>query len=262
MCIRDSLLDDINKSLAAVFKSTGGAYLNQFQSLWPLISTYLRDSEVILTLFALCAIGDMVETAGPATEMFKDSFINEVKEYLVSPEASIRQAASYVIGVCAQHSRSVYAQECSESLDILVRVISIPDSKSEENITSTENASAAIAKILHSFGTSVPNFNDYVTSWLKTFPIIQDEEAAAFNYRFLAHLIDSNSPAVCNQAMISHVVDSVVQALHHKSLVGKNATAVVESTKKLLGTLPQEEAMAMFHRYPADVVQEIQQWFA
>ncbi|CAR21773.1 TOG domain-containing protein [Lachancea thermotolerans] len=258
----EDLLDDINKSLAAVFKSTGGRYLNQFQTLWPLVVTYLRDGEVILTLFALCAIGDMIETAGPATEVYKDSFINEVKEYLVSPEASIRQAAAYVIGVCAQHSRDVYAQECSQSLDTLVRVISIPDAKSEENVTSTENASAAIAKILHSYGPNVPNFDNYVSNWLKTFPIVQDEEAAAFNYRFLAHLIDSNSPAVHNSAAIPHILDSVVQALHHKSLVGKNASAVVESTKKLLGTLPQSEAMNLFQRYPSDVVQEVQHWFA
>ncbi|SCV02435.1 LAME_0H00474g1_1 [Lachancea meyersii CBS 8951] len=257
----EDLLDDINKSLAAVFKSTRGAYLNQFRALWPVVITYLRDGEVILTLFALCAIGDMVESAGPATEPLKADFINDVKEYLLSADASIRQAASYVIGVCAQHSREVYGQECLDSLETLTRVISIPDSKSEENVTSTENASAAIAKILHSFGSSIMNYDTYVSSWLKSFPVVQDEEAAAFNYRFLAHLIDTNSPAVTNAAAIPNVLDYVVQALRHRSLVGKNATAVVESTKKLLGSMPQNEAMALFQRYPSDVVQEIQHWF-
>ncbi|SCU89299.1 LADA_0E14708g1_1 [Lachancea dasiensis] len=258
----EDLLDDINKSLAAVFKTTRGGYLNQIQALWPLIITYLRDGEVILTLFALCAIGDMVENAGSATEQLKSNFINEVKDCLLSPDASIRQAASYVIGVCAQHSRESYAQECLESLAILARVISIPDSKSEENVTSTENASAAIAKILHSYGTTVPDYDSYVSTWLKSFPMIQDEEAAAFNYRFLGHLIDSNSAAVASPAIIPSIVDYVVQALHHKSLVGKNAGAVVESTKKLLGSLPPNEAMSLFQRYPPDVVQEMQHWFA
>ncbi|SCU98803.1 LAMI_0F16292g1_1 [Lachancea mirantina] len=258
----EDLLDDINKSLSAIFKASRGAYIAQFQAIWPLVITYLRDSEVILVLFALCAIGDMVHNAGPHTEPFKSNFINEVREYLVSPDASVRQAASYVVGVCAQSAPNVYSQECLSSLDVLFQVLSIPDAKSEENITATENASAAVAKILHSYSANLPNVDNYVAGWLKSFPILQDEEAAAFNYRFLAHLIDSNTAAITERSRIPHIIDCVVQALHHKSLVGKNAAAVVESTKKLLGTLPQEEAMALFQRYPPDIVQEIQGWFA
>lgn len=258
----EDLLDDINKSLSAVFKATGSAYLNEFQGLWPLINTYLQDSEVILILFSLCAIADMVQYGGDHTAPFKDSFTSKVTEYLISPDASIRQAASYVIGVCAQAAPSVYGDICLSSLDTLLQVVSIPDAKSEDNITATENASAAIAKILHNFGSNLPNFEVYVANWLKTFPIIQDEEAAAFNYRFLAQLMDNNSASTQGPANVSQVVDHIVQALHNKSLVGKNATVVVGSTKKLLGTLPQNEAMALFQRYPAEVMQDVQHWFA
>ncbi|SCW02128.1 LAFE_0E14796g1_1 [Lachancea fermentati] len=258
----EDLLDDINKSLSAIFKSTHGGYITQFQTIWPLIVTYLRDGEVILTLFALCAIGDLVESAGSHSEPFRANFINEVREFLVSPDASIRQAASYVIGVCAQFGQSVYTQDCLDSLDVLFRVISIPNAKSEENVTATENASAAIAKILHSYGTSIPNLDSYISNWLKSFPIVQDEEAAAFNYRFLAHLIETNSAVVQDPSNIAVIVDYVVQALHHKTLVGKNANAVAQATKKLLGRLPQNEALALFQRYPSDMFQEIQQWFA
>ena len=258
----EDLLDDINKSLSAVFKATGSAYLNEFQGLWPLINTYLQDSEVILILFSLCAIADMVQYGGDHTAPFKDSFTSKVTEYLISPDASIRQAASYVIGVCAQAAPSVYGDICLSSLDTLLQVVSIPDAKSEDNITATENASAAIAKILHNFGSNLPNFDVYVANWLKTFPIIQDEEAAAFNYRFLAQLMDNNSASIQGPANVSQVVDHIVQALHNKSLVGKNATVVVGSTKKLLGTLPQNEAMALFQRYPAEVMQDVQHWFA
>lgn len=258
----EDLLDDINKSLAAVFKTTGSSYLSNFQVLWPLIHTYLQESEVSLILFSLVAISDMVQYAGDDTSPFKDSFTPKLKEYLVSPDPSIRQAASYLLGTCAQYAPNTYGEVCISLLDTLVQVVCIPDSKSEDNITATENTAAAIAKILHSFGANIPGIDSYISAWFKCFPIVQDEEAASFNYRFLANLIDANSPLFQDSTNISQVLSHVVQALHQKALVGNTANDVVVSTKKLLGHLPQEDAMNLFQRYPADVLQNIKQWFA
>ncbi|AAS54142.2 AGL349Cp [Eremothecium gossypii ATCC 10895] len=258
----EDLLDDINKSLAAVFQTTNGVYLTHFQSVWPLIHMYLQDSEVILTLFALVAISDMVHYCGDNAAMFKDSFAGKMKDYLVFPEPSIRQAAAYCIGSCAQYAPNTFGEVCMASLDTLFLITTIPDAKSEDNISATENTAAAVAKILHSFGANIPTFETYVVNWLKSFPILQDEEAAAFNYRFLGHLIDSNNPTVHDKEKLGEIVDYVVQALHQKSISGKVATAVVDSTKKLLSAVPQEEALRYFQRYPSSIMQDIQTWFA
>ncbi|AET40396.1 importin PSE1 Ecym_5663 [Eremothecium cymbalariae DBVPG len=258
----EDLLDDINKSLAAVLQTTNGLYLPHFQAIWPLVHTYLQDTEVILMLFALVAISDLVHYCGDNTEGFKNGFVNKLKDFLVSPEPSVRQAAAYCIGSCAQYAPNTYGEVCVESLDTLFLVISIPDAKSEDNVSATENSAAAIAKILHSFGSNMPNFDSYVVNWLKAFPIIQDEEAAAFSYRFLAQLIDSNNAAITNKEKIGEIVDYVVQALHQKSLSGKTAAVVVGSTKKLLSSLPQDYALRYFQRYPSSIMQDIQKWFA
>ncbi|AMD21979.1 HFR124Wp [Eremothecium sinecaudum] len=258
----EDLLDVINKSLAAVFQSSNGMYVTHFQTLWPLIHTYLQDSEVILILFALVAISDMIQYCGDNSAAYKDGFVGKLKEFLVSPEPSVRQAAAYCIGSCAQYAPNVYGEVCISSLDTLMMVISIPEAKSEDNVSATENSAAAIAKILHSFASSIPNFDSYVSSWLKCFPFIQDEEAAAFNYRFLAQLIDSHNAAVVEKEKIGDIVDYIVQALHQKSLSGKTASAVVDSTKKLLGTLPSNDALRYFQRYPTSIMQDISKWFA
>lgn len=258
----EDLLDEINKSIAAFFKTTNGNYLTHFQTLWPLVSTYLQDSEIILILFALVAIADMIQYSGERSAPFKDGFISKVTSYLVSPEPSIRQAAAYTIGISAQYAPSSYADVCVPSLETLFQVVTIPDAKSDENQTATENASAAIAKILHSFNTNIPNVETYIANWLQTLPIVVDDDAAAFAYRYLSHLLDTDSPAVSGSSNIPVVVDNVVQALHHKSISGKNAVAVVESTKRLLGTLPQAEALGILQRYPPDVMQTIQVWFS
>lgn len=258
----EDLLDEINKSIAAFFKASKGDYITHFQSIWPLVNTYLHDSEIILTLFALVALGDMVQYCGERSAPFKDSFVPKVSGYLVSPEPSIRQAAAYIIGVCAQYAPSTYGDVCVSSLETFFQVVSIPDAQSDENQTATENASAAIAKILHAFSANMPNLETYLANWLRTLPIIVDDEAAAFSYRFLSHLIDTNSPVVSGPSNIPVVVDNVVRALHHKSISGKTAAAAVESTKRLLGTLPQADAMGILQRYPSDVMQTIQVWFS
>lgn len=258
----EDLLDEINKSIGAFFKATKGQYLSHFQSLWPLISTYLQDTEIVLTLFALVAIGDMIQYCGENSTVYKEEIVPKLSSYLVSPEPSIRQAAAYTIGICAQYAPSAYGNVCVPSLEVLFQVVGIPDAKSDENQTATENASAAIAKILHTFGSNIPNVDGYIGNWLQSLPITVDDEAAAFAYRFLSHLIEIQSPAVSGPSNMPKVVNSVVQALLHKSISGKNAAAVVESTKRLLGTLPQEEAMKLFQDYPPDVMQTIQAWFS
>lgn len=257
----EDLLDEINKSLAALFKTTNGNYLTHFQTIWPLVSTYLQDTEVILILFALVAIADMIHYGGERSAPFKDICMSKVSAFLVSPEPSIRQAAAYTIGICAQYAPTCYADVCIPSLEALFQVVNIADAKSDENQTATENSSAAIAKILHSYNT-IPNVDTYIANWLQTLPVIVDEEAAAFTYRYLGYLMDSNSAIVTDPSNIPMVIDHVVQALHHKSISGKNAATVVQSAKRVLSTMPQEDAMALFQRYPQDFMPTIQAWFS
>lgn len=258
----ESLLDDINKSIAAVFKTSDGTFLRHFQTLWPLLSTYLQDSESIVQIFALTAIGDMVQYSGDHSSPFKDGFVNIVSTLLISPDPTLRQAASYVIGICAQYAPAIYGELCISSLETLFQIASIPEAKSEENETATENAGASIAKILSSFSNNIPNMDECVNNWLKTLPTIVDEDAAVFNYRFLSHLIESHSPSVSDPTKIPEIVDFVVQALHQKSITDENASAISESIKKLLSTLPQADALAVLQKYPADVMQTIQIWFS
>ncbi|CAB4253038.1 similar to Saccharomyces cerevisiae YMR308C PSE1 Karyopherin/importin that interacts with the nuclear pore complex [Maudiozyma barnettii] len=258
----EDLLDEINKSLAAVMKSSSEEFLPQLQSLWPLIHTYLIETEVILVLFALVALGDIIQYYGELTASFKDSFISTVLTYLVSPDPQIRQGAAYVIGACSQYAPNTYGDVCISALNTLIQVIQIPDAKTEENQTATENSSSSIAKLLYAFNSNIPNVDTYISSWFKSLPTTVDDEAAAFNYIYLGHLINSKNPVICEHSNIPNIVEVVIQALHHKSITGKNAETITTSVKQLLGTLPPNEAMGMLERYPAEYMPTIQAWFS
>jgi importin-5 len=69
-------------------------------------------------------------------------------------------------------------------------VSQIPDARSEDNVFATENACAAIAKILHYNASQVRNPDETVARWIDTLPIVNDEEAAPYAYLYLSQLID------------------------------------------------------------------------
>ena len=66
----------------------------------------------------------------------------------------------------------------------------MPDARNEDNVYATENACAAIAKILHYNATNVADPQTVVTQWIETLPVTNDEEAAPYAYAYLAKLID------------------------------------------------------------------------
>lgn len=256
----EELSDEINKVISVVFKSTKTNFLQPFQNLVPTLAAFINDENLTAKLFGLCVVSDLIEFTGEQSSVFQDLFLNQVGEALSSPTSSIRQAAAYAVGVSAQYASSVYHDFILAALEPLFKITQIPDARSEENINATENASSAISKVLRSLGERVPNSQALVSSWIKTLPIVTDVEAAPFAYRFLSELIESGHPAVTSQ--VQEVVDAVIKALVYASIGGKTAETVVASTKKLLGQLPQSDAMGLLQSYPVETQQVIQKWFA
>jgi hypothetical protein len=72
----------------------------------------------------------------------------------------------------------------------LFRATQIPDARNEDNVYATENACAAIAKILHFNSSAIQDVQTVITQWIDTLPVTNDEEAAPYAYAYLAQLID------------------------------------------------------------------------
>lgn len=256
----EELSDEINKVISTVFKSCRESFLESFQILVPTVASFINDENSTAKLFGLCVASDLIEYAGQSSSAFGELFLGPVSGSLSSQDPRIRQAAAYAVGVAAQHSPNTYVDFTLHSLESLFKMAQIPDARSEENAGATENACCAIAKVLHSYGERVPNFNAVAESWIKTLPICKDTEAAPYAYRFLAQLIDTAHPSI--QSNVQGVVDSVIQALVFHSIAGQTAETVVASVKKLLGQIPQQDAMGLLQSYPDEAQAVIQKWFA
>ncbi|EEQ41298.1 hypothetical protein CLUG_05426 [Clavispora lusitaniae ATCC 42720] len=254
----EELLDEINKVISAIFKSVKSNFLPQFQTqILPLASTFMADENTNVKFCGLCIICDVLEYCGSAFD--QTEYLNYIiSECLTAPQANIRQPAAYAIGMAAEHGGSVYAQLCMNTLPTLFEVATFPDARAEENISATENCTAAIAKICRNCGSSSPNLDTVLRQWVNLLPIVQDSEAAMSSYDFLSDLIQGNHAAVTEQA--PKVVESVLQALSSKSISGPVAEKTVAATRALLSNMPQQTAVSLLQNFSD--VGVVKKWFS
>ena len=185
-----NLLSDMNKAFHTIFKNQETTFLPSWQRLLAFYDAFITSSDPTQRQWALCIMDDVLEFCGTEAWNYKDHIMQPLASGLQDENAANRQAAAYGVGVAAQKGGPVWADFVAASIPSLFQVTQIHQSRTEEHVFATENASASIAKILHFNSSKVSNPQDVVTNWLGTLPIIFDEEAAPYAYSFLAQLID------------------------------------------------------------------------
>ncbi|XYA03043.1 Importin subunit beta-3 [Meyerozyma guilliermondii] len=254
----EELLDESHSLITAIFKNAKSHFLKAFQELTPTIATFIKDENINVKVCGLWIVSDLLEYGGSESAAWKDIFMTTVAESLNSAHASVRHAAFYAVGVASQNG-NVYSDFCIACLEPIFKMASIPDARADENAVATENAVAAIAKICHRLGASVPNLDVLLQQWVCLLPVVQDDEAAAYVYTFLSELVRNRHPSVVHQ--VPKVFDSVVQALAQGSIAGETAERVSVATRELLGSMSQADANALLSKYPSDMG-IIKKWFS
>lgn len=84
--------------------------------------------------------------------------------FVTDYNSEVRQAAIYGCGVLGMYGGPTFARVCAEIMPYLLQVINSPDARSSDNISATENAVSAIAKILE-FNSSAVNVDDILPHW-------------------------------------------------------------------------------------------------
>lgn len=185
-----NLLSDMNKAFHTIFKNQETTFLPSWQRLLAFYDAFITSSDPTQRQWALCIMDDVLEFCGTEAWNYKDHIMQPLATGLQDENAANRQAAAYGVGVAAQKGGPAWGDFVAASIPSLFQVTQIHQSRTEEHVFATENASASIAKILHFNSSKVPNPQEVVTNWLGTLPIIFDEEAAPYAYSFLAQLIN------------------------------------------------------------------------
>lgn len=185
-----NLLSDMNKAFHTIFKNQGTSFLPAWQQLIQFYDNFITSQDPTQRQWALCIMDDVLEFCGDESWAFKDHIMQPLAAGLQDDNAANRQAAAYGVGVAAQKGGAAWADFVACSIPSLFQVTQHPQSRTEEHVFATENASASIAKILHFNASKVQNPQEVATNWLETLPITFDEEAAPYAYSFIAQLID------------------------------------------------------------------------
>ncbi|KAJ5172096.1 Importin subunit beta-3 [Penicillium capsulatum] len=244
-----NLLSDMNKAFHTIFKNQGTTFLPAWQQLMQFYDNFITSQDPTQRQWALCIMDDVLEFCGEESWAFKDHIMQPLAAGLQDDNAANRQAAAYGVGVAAQKGGAAWADFVALSIPSLFQVTQHPQSRTEEHVFATENASASIAKILHFNASKVQGAQEVATNWLETLPITFDEEAAPYAYSFIVQLIDQyvssllldenhppdlfrQNPAVFSKA--DRVFGFIVQALEAGTVQGQTAARVAESAKRLV----------------------------
>lgn len=186
-----TLLSDMNKSFHTIFKNMGTNFLGPWQRLMPFYDAFITSSDPTQRQWAICIFDDVLEFCGPQSWQFSEHIIQPLINGMRDENAANRQAAAYGVGIAAQKGGDQWAEFVAASIDTLFQVTRMPNARGEDDVYATENACAAIAKVLHFNGSKLgERAQQVLEGWLDTLPIVNDEEAAPYAYGFLAGLID------------------------------------------------------------------------
>lgn len=254
-----TLLSDMNKAFHSIFKYHGAAFLRPWERLMATYESFLNNaSDPTQRQWGLCIMDDVLEYCGPESIHYANYIMTPLIEGCRDPSPAIRQAAAYGIGVAAQKGGQAWAQFLGGSVPALFQATQTEDARSDDNVYATENACAAIAKILHFNSSAVPNQEQVIAEWVNTLPVTNDEEAAPYAYAYLAELITKQHPAVGQRP--ADVFVHVAKALEAQTLTSQTAQRVCAAAKILLQAT-NTDPTPLLQQFPADAQQVIMSYF-
>ncbi|RDW63954.1 ARM repeat-containing protein [Coleophoma crateriformis] len=239
-----TLLSDMNKAFHCIFKNHGVTFLPYWERLHATYSAFLKSDDPTQRQWGLCIMDDVLEFCGEESFKYNSIIIDPLVAGCKDPAPANRQAAAYGIGVAAQKGGLQWAGFFGSAIELLFQVTQVPNARGDDDVYATENACAAIAKVLQFNASQVPNQPQVIAQWIDTLPIVNDEEAAPYAYAYLAHLIDQQNPAVIAQA--AKVFVFIAQALEAETLQGPVITEkIVAAAKMLMGTAGLDPAQLL-----------------
>ncbi|XP_036330351.1 importin-5 isoform X2 [Rhagoletis pomonella] len=189
--------------------------------------------------WGVCAFDDVIEFCGPACAAYQQIFTPPLLQYVTDKSAEVRQAAAYGCGVLGQFGGEHFAVTCAQIIPLLVQVISDAKSREPENVNPTENAIAAVAKILKYNSSAIQNVDEIINLWFSWLPVTEDADEAPHIYGYMCDLIQANHPIILgnNNSNLPRIVSIIAQAFVTKVVAPLNDVGT-----RMLGIVKQVES--------------------
>ena len=185
-----TLLSDMNKAFHCIFKNHGVSFLPAWERLHGTYEIFLKSQDPTQRQWGLCIMDDVLEFCGDRSWSYSTHIVEPLIAGCRDTAPANRQAAAYGIGVAAHKGGPQWSPFLGAAIEVLFHVTQFHNSRGDDDVYATENACAAIAKVLHFNASAVQNLQQVITQWVDTLPIVNDEEAAPYAYAYLSELID------------------------------------------------------------------------
>lgn len=185
-----TLLSDMNKAFHCIFKNHGVAFLEPWERLHATYEAFLKSQDPTQRQWGLCIMDDVLEFCGERSWNYNAAIIEPLIAGCRDSAPANRQAAAYGVGVAAHKGGPQWSQFLGAAIEVLFQVTQFPNARGDDDVYATENACAAIAKVMHYNASGVQNQPQVISQWLNTLPVVNDEEAAPYAYAYLSQLID------------------------------------------------------------------------
>jgi len=238
-----SKLGDLFHALFSTYKE---AFLPVFDQLLPYVIKLLEPSRPWSDhQWGLCIFDDVIEYTGPQSLRYQQHFVEQMLHYVNDPQADVRQAAAYGLGVMGQHGGPGFAQICERAIPSLVQVIQAPNSRDPENVNPTENSISAVTKILK-WNQGNLKMDDILPVWFGWLPVVEDVDESPFVYGYLCDLVEGNHPIILgpNNSNIPRIIAIFAEAFSVDAIAATNEVykRMVNITKQVQGNAPVFEA--------------------
>ncbi|CAI4225451.1 unnamed protein product [Auanema sp. JU1783] len=210
-----AVMGRISDIIHACFEVLGENFFPYVEGILPQIANqldvkrYYSDRQ-----WGICILDDVIEFATSRIVSHQQHFVTLLLKGLTDEYAEVRQAAAYGLGVMALKGGPEFHDSVVTALEPLAVMINKPDARAtENNAVATENAIAAVAKILRHVNVKI-NVDQVIPTFLGWLPTYEDEEESIHIYSYLCDLIESNNPACLgtDNSNLPHILDIILTA--------------------------------------------------
>ncbi|CAN8065208.1 unnamed protein product [Agarophyton chilense] len=207
---------------------------------------------------ALCVFDDLILHGGREGLVVVKSVLPIMCLYVVDPNADVRQAACYGVGVCAQMGGGLFSEAASSSLLAhLESVIRHPNAREAIDANATDNAVAALMKIMEFqpdfIGENAHSYGALVVDYL---PAKDDESEARLMHTALMRLVQSGDSRILgeNYVNLPRILSVIVSLLGTNGVDEEGTRMGVEVVKGIQHKYPE-----MVHAATANLSEEQRQ---
>lgn len=208
----------------------------------------------------LCMLDDMLEHCEGAALPLYQTFLPAMVNYITDSNPSVRQAAVFGIGLCAQFGGPSMGSIILDIFRRLDSVIKHSESRTTENVHATENAISAVAKIIR-FQASAVDINQLMPVFLSYLPVNEDEVEARVTYDNLTIFIEQHSSVVLgnNFQNLPQLLNILGTAINTGMVTENTNAKMIEIVKKLVQAVPADAVQQVLAALPQELTAKLTQ---